>query len=89
MKPDLFEEESNLIRKVLEPEEILEIVCLSETDSSLDISLIVTPDEYIQAYVRPLSRIGYTFDPNESSPVKLSFNKGETFKYHLSLAQAN
>ena len=84
-----FESEKDLIRSVLEPEEILEINLVAATDKCVDIQLILTPDEYIQAYVRPLNQIGYTFYPEDSSPIQLSFQKGDTFKYNLKLTQAN
>lgn len=89
MTTDKLETEANLIRSVLEQDEILEIQSISETETSLDILLIVTPDEYIQAYVRPLSRIGYKFYPEDSTIIKLFFQKGDTFKYNLYLTQAN
>ena len=89
MTTDKLETESNLIRSVLEQDEILEIQATDETETSLDILLIVTPDEYIQAYVRPLSRIGYKFYPEDSSIIKLFFQKGDTYKYNLYLTQAN
>ncbi len=84
-----FEHEELLIRTVLEPEEIVEIQLLEETENSLDIVVMVTPDEYIQSYVRPFRKIGYEFYPENSSIIKLQFQKGETFKYNLSLSQAN
>lgn len=84
-----FETEVNLIKSVLEPEEILEIQEVEETDNSLTTLLIVTPDEYIQAYVRPLGKIGYKLYPEDSTFIKLFFQKGETFKYNLYLTQAN
>ncbi len=84
-----FEHEELLIRTVLEPEEIVEIQLLEETENSLDIVVMVTPDEYIQSYVRPFRKIGYEFYPENSSIIKLHFQKGETFKYNLSLSQAN
>ena len=84
-----FEHEELLIRTVLEPEEIIEIQLLEETENSLDIVVMVTPDEYIQSYVRPFRKIGYEFYPENSSIIKLQFQKGETFKYNLSLSQAN
>lgn len=89
MESEKFAAEIDLIKSVLEPEEILEIQQTSESENSLDILLIVTPDEYIQAYVRPLGRIGYKFYPEESSIIKLYFQKGDTFKYNLYLTQAN
>lgn len=89
MTTELFESEVNLIRSILEKDEILEIQLVEETGVSLDIALIVTPDEYIQAYVRPLSKIGYQFYPDESSAIQLVFQKGDTFKYNLNLTQAN
>lgn len=84
-----FEHEELLIRTVLEPEEIVEIQLVSETENSLDIVVMVTPDEYIQSYVRPIRKIGYEFYPENSSIIKLQFQKGESFKYNLSLSQAN
>ena len=84
-----FEHEELLIRTVLEPEEIVEIQLLEETENSLDIVVMVTPDEYIQSYVRPFRKIGYEFYPENSSIIKLQFQKGETFKYNLSLSQVN
>ena len=84
-----FTSETALIRSVLEQDEILEIQQNNETESSLDILLIVTPDEYIQAYVRPLGRIGYKLYPENSTMIKLYFQKGDTFKYNLYLTQAN
>lgn len=84
-----FETEYNLIRSVLEQEEILEIQNVGETESTLDIVLIVTPDEYIQSYVRPLRKIGYQLNSENSTIIKLSFDKGDQFKYRLSLTQAN
>ncbi len=84
-----FEHEELLIRTVLEPEEIVEIQLLEETESSLNIVVMVTPDEYIQSYVRPFRKIGYEFYPENSSIIKLQFQKGETFKYNLSLSQVN
>ena len=89
MTSNKFDEEVKLIKSVLENDEILEINFVSETEKELEISLVVTPDEYIQAYVRPLSRIGYKFYPEDSSIIKLYFQKGETFKYNLFLTQAN
>jgi hypothetical protein len=89
MQSTKFDEESTLIRSVLEPEEILEINHLEENEKSMTIHLIVTPDEYIRAYVRPLSRIGYTFYENDSTIIKLAFQRGDTFKYNLYLSQAN
>lgn len=88
-KSNKFDEEVRLIKSVLEPEEILEINLVSETETEMEISLIVTPDEYIQAYVRPLSRIGFQFAPDQSTILKLCFHKGETFKFNLYLSQAN
>ena len=84
-----FEHEELLMRTVLEPEEIVEIQLLEETENSLDIVVMVTPDEYIQSYVRPFRKIGYEFYPENSSIIKLQFQKGETFKYNLSLSQVN
>jgi hypothetical protein len=84
-----FEPEAELIRSVLEPDEIIEIELVEETGTELTINLIVTPDEYIQAYVRPLGRINYKFYPADSTIIKLFFQKGETFKYNLYLTQAN
>lgn len=84
-----FSTEVNLIQSVLEPEEILEIELLSESEGVLEISLVLTPDEYIQAYVRPLSKIGYKLYPEDSNFIKLFFQKGDTFKYNLYLTQAN
>jgi hypothetical protein len=89
MESEKFKAEIDLIKSVLEPEEILEIQQTAEDDTSLDMLLIVTPDEYIQAYVRPLGRIGYKFYPEDSSIIKLYFQKGDTFKYNLYLTQAN
>jgi len=89
METDKFTLETALILTVLEREEILEIQQTDETETSLDILLIVTPDEYIQAYVRPLGRIGYKYYPENSTMIKLFFQKGDTFKYNLSLTQAN
>lgn len=89
MTSEKFESEASLIRTILEKDEILEIQMLEETESSLDIHVVVTPDEYIQAYVRPLSKIGYQFSPADSSIVELYFQKGDTFKYRLTLSQAN
>lgn len=89
MTTDKFDTEVSLIKSVLEPEEILEIQLSEETETSLEILLIVTPDEYIQAYVRPLSRIGYRLFPEDSTMIKLFFQKGDTFKYNLFLTQAN
>ncbi|HEX3095840.1 MAG TPA: hypothetical protein VHQ20_01835, partial [Patescibacteria group bacterium] len=59
MNSDKFEAEEKLIRSILEPEEILEVQLTSETEDNMEILVIVTPDEYIQAYVRPLSHVGY------------------------------
>jgi hypothetical protein len=89
METDKLTSEIALLRSVLENDEILEIQQTGETESSLDILLIVTPDEYIQAYVRPLGRIGYKFYPENSTMIKLFFQKGDTFKYNLNLTQAN
>ncbi len=89
MMNEKFEHEELLIRTVLEPEEIVEIQFVAETGSSLDIVVMVTPDEYIQSYVRPFKKIGYEFYPEDSSIIKLQFQKGETFKYNLNLSQAN
>ncbi len=86
---DKFTPEAKLIRSVLEKDEVLEIQPSNETPESMDILLVVTPDEYIQAYVRPLARIGYKFYPEDSTIIKLYFQKGETFKYNLYLTQAN
>lgn len=89
MITDKFDVEVSLIKSVLEPEEILEINALDETETFLNIQLIVTPDEYIQAYVRPLNRIGYKFYPEDSTSIQLVFQKGDTFKISLQLTQAN
>jgi hypothetical protein len=84
-----FNDEELAVRSVLEPEEIIEIQLLQETENLVEILVIVTPDEYIQSYVRPLSKINYQFNPQQSSIVKLMFEKGETVKYRLYLSQAN
>jgi hypothetical protein len=84
-----FTDEELLIRTVLEPEEIIEIQQINETESLVEILVIVTPDEYIQSYVRPLNKIGYQFDPESSTIIKLYFKKGDTVKYILHLSQAN
>ncbi|HEX3095521.1 MAG TPA: hypothetical protein VHQ20_00190 [Patescibacteria group bacterium] len=89
MTSEKFEHEDILIRTVLEPEEIVEIELINETENFLEITVLVTPDEYIQSYVRPLRKIGYEFSPEASSIIKLSFQKGDTFKYQLNLSQAN
>ena len=89
MTVEQFSVERDLIRSVLEPEEILEINMVESDEKSMEIQLILTPDEYIQAYVRPMNRIGYTFYPEDSTPIQLSFQKGDTFKYNLKLTQAN
>ena len=89
MTSNKFETEVNLIKSVLEPEEILEIQLVSEEENSIEISLVLTPDEYIQAYVRPLNKIGYKLYPEDSTFIKLFFQKGDTFKYNLHLTQAN
>ncbi len=89
MTSEKFATEQKLISKVLEPEEIIEIQLVQEDENHLEILVIVTPDEYIQAYVRPMSRIGYKFYPEDSTPLKLFFQKGDSFKYNLNLIQAN
>lgn len=89
MTSEKLETEETLIRSVLENDEILEVQLIEETETNLDLLLIVTPDEYIQAYVRPLSRIGYSFYPKDSTIIKLFFQKGDSFKYNLYLTQTN
>jgi hypothetical protein len=89
MTSEKFESEANLIRSVLEPEELLEIQFEEETEKELKLTVVVTPDEYIQAYVRPLSRIGYQLITEDSSIIRLVFVKGETFFFRLTLTQAN
>ncbi len=89
MRSTKFDEEVKLIKSILENDEILEINLVAENELEMEIALIVTPDEYIQAYVRPLSRIGYKFYPDESNIIQLYFHKGETYKYNLHLTQAN
>mgnify|MGYP003405296943 CR=1 FL=1 len=84
-----FESESIAIHSVLEPEEIIEIQLIAETENSLELVVLVTPDEYIQSYVRPLMKIGYQFLPEKSSIIKLHFQKGESISYNLYLSQAN
>ena len=84
-----FEHEAELIKSVLEPDEIIEIDLIEETGNQVIIEVIVTPDEYIQSYVRPLSKIGYQFNPDNSTIIKLTFQKGDTVKYFVNLSQAN
>lgn len=84
-----FEAEYHAINTVLEKDEILEINLVHETETSMEISVVVTPDEYIQAYVRPLAKIGYSFYSDDSTILKLCFQKGDSFQYRLYLTQAN
>lgn len=84
-----FETESIAIQSVLESEELVEIQLIQETEALLELLVLVTPDEYIQSYVRPMMKIGYTFIPEKSSIVKLFFQKGESIAYSLYLSQAN
>ena len=84
-----FNEEELLIRAVLEKDEIIEINLVEETENTVEIAVIVTPDEYIQSYVRPLNKIGYQFVPESSTILKLFFQKGDTIKYYIYLNQAN
>ena len=49
-----FETESIAIQSVLEPEELVEVQLINETESLLEILVLVTPDEYIQSYVRQM-----------------------------------
>lgn len=70
-----FEAEADLVRSKLEPDEILEVKLVEENETNLNILVIVTPDEYIQLYVRPLSRAGYTLIPERSTIINLFFKK--------------
>lgn len=89
MPSEKFEAESRLIRSVLEPEELLEIQLVDESEKEISLNVVVTPDEYIQSYVRPLSRIGYQLQTDKSTIIQLHFYKGETFFFNLTLTQAN
>ncbi len=89
-----FEEEKKLIESVLEEEEILGIEHIGSTaipgikaKSIVDIAVLVMPDEFIQGYVRPLSKIGYEFFPNSSSTERLFFRKGNPVHFHLSVTE--
>jgi GrpB-like predicted nucleotidyltransferase (UPF0157 family) len=89
-----FNKEVELIKSVLEPDEIIDIQHIGSTAIKnikakpiLDIAVLVSPDEYIQSYVRPLNKIGYTYYPESSSSERLFFRKGEPAQFHLSLTQ--
>lgn len=91
-----FGKEAALIRTILEPEEIIDIQHIGSTAINgikakpiIDIAVLVSPDEYIQSYVRPLSKIGYVFYPQSSSVERLFFRKGVPVQFHLSITQSN
>ncbi len=91
---EMFDVETRLIETVLEPEEIVDIQLIGSTAIKsikskpiVDIAVLVSPDEYIQSYVRPLAKIGYVFDPESSSTERLFFRKGDPVRFHLSITQ--
>lgn len=69
-----FDKEKKLIESVLEPEEIVSIIL--GQGSSIEVK--VTPDEYIQSYVRPMLKIGFELQTESSNIKKLSFKKDDT-----------
>ena len=90
----MFEQEKKLIESVLYSEELIDIQHIVSTAITtikskpiVDIAVLVTPDEYTQSYVRPLTQIGYTFYPESSSSERLFFRKGDPVQFHLSLTQ--
>ncbi len=80
-----FEKEKKLIESVLEPEEIMSVTASSE--NSIDVK--VTPDEYIQSYVRPMLKIGYELQTKLSSTIKLVFHKATNNQIQLFLQQSD
>lgn len=83
INPELFNTEKNLIESVLEPEEIITI----HNSENSEIIVTVTPDEYIQSYVRPMLKIGYELQTEKSSIKKLVFLKQGSEVIQLSLLQ--
>ncbi len=89
-----FEEEASAIESVFDNDELLGIEHIGSTAITgikakpiIDIAVMVTPDEFIQGYVRPLNKIGYEFFPESSSVERLFFRKGNPVRFHLSLTQ--
>lgn len=86
MTSELFKNEKNLIESVLEPEEIISIL-EARGKNDTDIAVTVTPDEYIQSYVRPMLKIGYELSVEKSSAICLVFIKKAETEITLSLEQ--
>lgn len=91
---EVFAKEVILIESVFDADELLDIQHVGSTSIAsikakpiIDIAVLVTPDEFIQGYVRPLSKIGYEFFPESSSTERLFFRKGTPVQFHLSLTQ--
>ncbi|MDQ3018653.1 MAG: GrpB family protein [bacterium] len=90
----MYQEESNLITSAFDSDEFIDVQHIGSTAITdmasrpiIDIAVLVTPDEFIQGYVRPLSKIGYTLDTSKSSPEQLFFVKGDPVSYHLTITQ--
>lgn len=86
MTNEIFKKERKLIESVLEPEEIVDIA-EADGQNDIDIAVTVTPDEYIQSYVRPMLKIGYELSTEKSSIIRLVFVKKTTTEITLSLEQ--
>jgi GrpB-like predicted nucleotidyltransferase (UPF0157 family) len=89
-----FRSEARLIESVFDNDEFIDIQHIGSTaipgmksKPIIDIAVLVTPDEFIQGYVRPLNKIGYELSTQSSSIERLFFRKGEPVAFHLSLTQ--
>jgi len=88
-----FEAEAALIRSVLE-DEIVDIQHIGSTAINnikakpiVDIAVLLSREEYLQAYTRDLAKMGYVYYPESSSVERLFYRKGDPVKFHLSLTQ--